>query len=289
MRSTSTRRQFLGYVGGAALASAALGCRHVSAPPRIDPKTGLDFPLMDLHVHLDNSSIDQVLPLAQERGVKFGIVEHAGDKENVYPKVLSNDEELLAYIAMLDGKPVYKGVQAEWSNWMNCFSKAALAKLDYVITDTMTFPDKNGKRMKMWEKGADMGDPKTFMDRYVDWHLQIISTEPIDILVNASWLPQPFSAEYDSYWTDARIEKVLGAAKKYRVAIEISSSFELPKVRFMKAAKEAGLKFTFGSNGRYPKMGMLDYSVRWAKELGLHARDMFTPGIEGQKAVQRRM
>lgn len=257
------------------------------APPVL-PKD-LPFPVVDLHVHLDNSTIDQVLPLAAERGVKFGIVEHAGTKENVYPVVLSNDAELEAHLTMLEGKPVYKGVQAEWTDWMGCFSKQTLSKLDYVLTDAMTFPDKDGRRMKLWEKGADIGDPKTFMDRYVDWHVEIMANEPIDILANVSWLPAEFAADYDTLWTESRVSRVAEAALKYGVAIEISSGFRLPKLPFLRLVKAAGVKFTFGSNGRYPNMGKLDYSIRLAKELALTANDMFTPAPDGQKAVQRRM
>ena len=249
----------------------------------------LPFPLVDYHVHLDNSSIDQVLPLSKERGVKFGIVEHAGTKENVYPTVLSNDGELEAYLAMLDGKGVYRGVQAEWADWMGCFSKDVLAKLDYVITDTMTFPGKDGRRMKLWEDGADYGTPEEFIDRYVDWHVQILEKEPIDILVNVSWLPDAMPADYDKWWTDQRIARVVETAAKQRVAIEISSSFKLPGKRFLDAAKSAGLKFCLGSNGRYPKMGLLDWAVEQAKALGLTAENMFTPAPDGQKAVQRKL
>jgi hypothetical protein len=72
------------------------------------------------------------------------------------------------------------------------------------------------------------------------------------------------------------------------VALEISSSYKLPKLEFLKQAKAAGVKFSFGSNGRYPRMGLLDYSVAMARELGLKPADMFTPAPEGQKAVQRR-
>ncbi len=252
----------------------------------MEKSSELGFPLLDLHVHLDNSTIDAVLEIAKERGVKFGIVEHAGTKENVYPKVLSNDEELNAYTNMLEGKPVYKGVQAEWTDWMGCFSREALGKLDYVLSDTMTFPNKDGKQMKLWEKEADIGDPATFMDRYVDWHLQILEKEPLDILANVSWLPAPLSADYDAAWTDARIAKVVETAVKQRVAIEISASFKLPNLRFLKIAKAAGAKFTFGSNGRYPKMGQLEYSVQMAKELGLAAADMFVPSHGQPKAAR---
>ena len=252
-------------------------------------EVGLPFPLVDYHVHLDNSTIDKALELSKQRGVKFGIVEHAGTKENVYPTVLSNDAELDAYLAMLDGKGVYRGVQAEWTDWMGCFSKDTLAKLDYVITDTMTFPGKDGRRMKLWEKDADYGTPQDFMDRYVDWHLEILQNEPIDILVNVSWLPGSMATEYDKWWTDQRIARVIDAAVKQRVAIEISSSFKLPGMRFLEAAKSAGLKFCFGSNGRYPKMGLLDWSIETARKLNLTAQHMFTPAPDGQKTVQRKL
>src|SRR3954452_16380566 len=65
---TTSRRVFLESTV-AACAAAAL-TRPTSA------QAGeLNFPLLDLHVHLDNSTLDQVLPLAREREVKFGIVE----------------------------------------------------------------------------------------------------------------------------------------------------------------------------------------------------------------------
>ena len=285
-----SRRAFLGGLLGTCTTSL-LGCRLPAATSRPAGEE-LDFPLIDFHVHLDNSSIEQVLPLSRERGVKFGIVEHAGTRENKYPVVLSNDDELLAYIHKFEGKGVYKGVQAEWSDWANCFSRQALAKLDYTLTDAMTFTGKDGKRVKLWEPSVEqrveMTDRQGFMDRFVDWHVQIITTQPIDMLVNVSWLPAPLADEYDRFWTESRIRKVVDAAVKYRVALEISSSFKLPKLKFLKIAREAGLKFAFGSNGRYPNMGLLEHSIAMARELDLKRSDMFTPAPDRQKAVQRR-
>jgi histidinol phosphatase-like PHP family hydrolase len=180
-------------------------------------------------VHLDNSTIDKVLELAHERGLKFGIVEHAGTKANQYPMVLSNDAELSRYLAMLDGKPVFKGIQAEWNNWMGCFSPKVLARLDYVLTDTMTFPGRDGTRVKLWLPGAaqqvDMSDKQRFMERFVDWHVEIIAREPIDILANTTWLPAGMIEEWELYWTPPRIQRVIDAALRYGVALEISSGF----------------------------------------------------------------
>jgi len=277
-----SRRKFLA-AGAAGLGAVILATKAATSaePANESASAGLDFPLVDFHVHLDNSTIDKVLELSRERGVMFGVVEHAGTKENEYPTVLSNDAELQGYLAMLAGKPVYRGVQAEWIDWAGCFSPEALAQLDYVLTDTMTFPGKDGRRVKLWsedvESRVEMADRQAFMDRYVDWHVEIIEKQPIDVLGNTSWLPRPLADDYEAFWTPERIRKVVDAAVKHEVALEISSGFRLPKPYFLKIAKAAGCRFVFGSNGRYPKMGLLDYSVRTAGQLGLTKADMFTP------------
>ena len=246
---------------------------------------------MDYHVHLDNSTIDKALELSRERGIKFGIVEHAGTKENQYPVVLSNDEALIGYLKMLEGKPVFKGVQAEWGDWMGCFSPKVLAQLDYTLTDAMTFAGKDGQRVKLWDKDVearvDMAEKQKWMDRFVDWHVEIISQQPIDIFANTSWLPASMAGDYELYWTPERIRKVVAVAVEHRVALEISSGMKLPKLSFLQIAKAAGARFSFGSNGRYPNMGKLEYSLEMARALKLTKADMFTPAPDGQKAVQR--
>ena len=293
LSGVSSRRTFLaaGLAGIGVFAAQSSTGRCGESPPTI-PSSGDDLPRLDLHVHLDNSTIDKVLEVAQQRGVKFGIVEHAGTKENKYPVVLSNDEELGRYLAMLDGKPVYRGVQTEWTDWAGCFSRAMLARLDYILTDAMTFPGRDGQRVKLWEKDVesrvDMADKQAFMDRYVDWYVAIIEQQPIDILANVSWLPAPLAADYDTYWTPARIRRVADTAARHGVALEISSGYQLPKRRFLEVAKAAGVKFSFGTNGRYPNMGRLDYSLLMARELRLGKSDIFVPSADGRKAVQRR-
>ena len=280
LRFSIPRRNFLAAGLGAAGALLAVG----RAPG--EPAADRDMPV-DFHVHLDKSTIDQVLELSRERHVKFGIVEHAGTKENVYPKVLSNDAELAGYLAMLEGKPVYRGVQAEWIDWPGCFSPEMLARLDYLLTDAMTFPGKDGRRVKLWEKDVEsrveMADREAFMDRYVDWHVQLIGKLPIDILANFSWLPKPLMADYDKLWTPARMQRVIDAMRHQRVAMEISASYKLPKRPFAELAKAAGLKFSFGSNGRYPNMGKLEYSLAMAHDLGLTPADMFTPAPHDER------
>ncbi len=284
MKTSISRRRFLTNTAAVSVFLPQI-LRGATDAPRVAP-------LLDLHTHLDNSTIEKVAALSAERGVTFGVVEHAGTPENQYPVVLSNDDQLRRYLGLLAGKSVLKGIQAEWTDWMGCFSRAALAELDYVLTDTMTFPGKDGRRVKLWEPGleerVEMADRQKWMDRYVDWHVSIISQQPIDILANTSWLPAPLARDYDLYWTPARMKRVIEAAIQHRVALEISSSYRLPKRAFLELAKASGVKFSFGSNGRYPNMGKLEYSLAMAKELELKPSDLFAPAPDGQKAVQRR-
>ncbi len=291
MTAPISRRRFLSRTATAS-AFALCSSPRCLTTAQAQPSTDLGFHATDFHVHLDNSTIDKVLELSRERDVKFGIVEHAGSKENQYPTLLTNDTELRRYLAMLEGKPVFKGIQAEWTDWMTCFSPAALAQLDYVLTDAMTFPGKDGRRVKLWTPDAgeqvDLADKQVFMDRFVDWHLELMAREPIDILANTTWLPVGMLEQWELYWTPPRMEKIIDAALKYGIALEISSSYKLPRLPLLKLAKAAGVKFSFGSNGRYPNMGKLDYCFEMAKALELKPADLFAPAPDGQKAVQRR-
>lgn len=283
MMQKLSRREF---VRNTTLACAAATFASRTTAQEKSPE--FDFTVVDYHVHYKESTFETVMKMAVSGNVKFGIVEHAGTKENPYPGIISNDDDLRRYLARFKDDSVFKGIQTEWTDWSTCFSVEMLSKLDYVLTDAMTWPGPKGERLMMWEE-KDFGDPKTFMDRYVAWIVKILDTQPVDIFANVAWIPDPFAADYDTHWTESRMSQVIEAALKHGTAIEISSGFNLPKMPFLKLAKAAGIKFSFGSNLHHPKDGQLNYSLQMAHELGLKKTDLFTPAPDGQKAVQRRI
>jgi histidinol phosphatase-like PHP family hydrolase len=276
---SQSRREFLKAVPAALLpATAALAGTKSAA-----------FPMVDYHVHLNAFfSLDDAVTLSKQRGVKFGIAEHAGTKENGYRGILTNDEELLAWLAKLEGKPVYKGIQAEWIDWWKCFSKPAIAKLDYVLSDAMTMPGPHGERVKMWGAGFDPGDPQAFMERYVKWNVEVITKEPLDIFAHPTWLPPPRDKDYDRLWTAERMRPIITALKQTRTAVEIDSAYQIPRMPFLKMAKSAGLKFSFGSNSGSGPVRAMDFCTDTAKELDLSAKDMFVPTPKSLKPIYRR-
>ena len=126
------------------------------------------------------------------------------------------------------------------------------------------------------------------MDRLVATIVGIFENEPIDIYVNPTYLPPVIAPQYDALWTPQRVQRVIAAAAKNGIAIEISNTHRLPKPDFIRAAKEAGVKFTFGTNNAGPELRRLEYCAEMVDQCDLTWRDMWTPKPPGQKPIQLR-
>jgi hypothetical protein len=242
------------------------------------------FPLADYHVHLKGGlTIEDVVAMAQKRAMKVGVAQNCGVG---FPT--QNDEALRQYLATMAGRPVYIAMQAEGREWVKMFSPEMIAKFDYVFTDSMTWTNDRGKRMRLWMPNeVEIGDKQQFMDMLVDRTVGILTNEPIDIYVNPTFLPAAIAKEYNTLWTDERMDKVIQAAARNGVAIEINARYKLPSEKFIKRAKAAGVKFSFGTNnGGKDDLGDLAYSRLMAVRCGLTAADMFVPKPDGQKPVQ---
>ena len=240
----------------------------------------IGFPLMDLHVHLKGDlTMEEALAQSRYKGIDYGIAINCGKAEN-FP--INNDQELLDYIATVENVPAFNAMQAEGREWVDIFSMDAVRTFDYVFTDAMTFVDDDGVPVQMWMpdqlERLDFSDPEAFMDKLVDYIVTILNEEPVDIYVNATYLPDPIVDQYDALWTEDRMRKVIQAAIDNEVAIEISARLKMPSYTFVKLGKEMGVKFTFGTNNVDSKLGNLEYCLAAIEECGLTPDDMWVPG-----------
>jgi histidinol phosphatase-like PHP family hydrolase len=167
------------------------------------------------------------------------------------------------------------------------FSRETRARFDYIFTDSMTFTNAAGKRLRLWIPAeADIGtDVQGFMEELVATAVRIIETEPIDIYVNPTFLPAAIAAQYDELWTDTRMQRVIAAAVRHGVAIEINARYRLPSERFIRRAKAAGARFTIGTNNASAQ-DFGDWSYPWEiqRKVGLSWRDMWVPGRAPSRA-----
>jgi hypothetical protein len=243
------------------------------------------FPIADYHVHLKGGlTVDDAVKFADEHAIRIGVAENCGIGMPV-----TDDQGLQHFLDKLEGKPVYKAMQAEGREWVTMFSPQMIAKFDYVFTDSMTWTNDQGRRMRLWiPSEVEVGDKQAFMEMLVERTVGILNDEPIDIYVNPTFLPAVIADEYDRLWTDARIDRVIEAAVRNGVAIEINARYRIPSEKFLRKAKAAGAQFAFGTNNGDKNLGDLAYCRLMAGRLALTADDMFTPKPDGQKAIQRK-
>jgi hypothetical protein len=240
-----------------------------------------NFPLLDLHVHLKGGlTLEDALATSRQTGMGFGVAVNCGLN---FP--ITDDAGAIQYVDSLKGQPVFVAMQAEGREWVNMFTREARRRFDYVFTDSMTFTDHRGKRTRLWMKDeVEVGDKQAFMEMLVAKTVGVLSDEPIDIYVNPTFLPAVIAPEYDQLWTEERMQRVIDAAVKSGVAIEINARYRIPSERFIRLAKKAGAKFTFGTNNADRDLGDWSYCLEIQRRVGLTWRDMYVPGHQPKRA-----
>lgn len=234
-----------------------------------------EMPRLDLHVHLSpNLSIEHAVALAKSKNVQFGIVEHPGLCEYC---PIQNDSLLQDYITKLREYPVYVGLQPVVPGWRKLFSPEILNQLDYIIMDALEIPQENGSILRIWMDDTKVDDLDAFMEMYTKYTVRILETQDIDVLANATFLPKCIEDKYSEAWTQERINKIIRAAVANNVAFEINSYYKVPSAEFIRQAKAAGAKFTFGTNSRDDFAGTMDYALSMVKDCHLDSSDIFIP------------
>jgi hypothetical protein len=235
-----------------------------------------NIPLMDLHAHLKKGlTMEQILENARMYGFTYGIAVNCGLNMG-----FESNDSLQNFIEFYKKPPqTFLAMQAEGREWLELFSTETIDQFDYVFTDAMTWTNDNGKRMRLWLKEeTEVGDPQDFMDQLVNRIENIIGKEPIDIYVNATYLPDEISAQYDELWTEERMDKVIAVLNSNQVAMEISARYKIPSARFIKRAKAAGVKFTFGTNNTgADDLGRLEYCLDMIEACDLNQDDLWIP------------
>lgn len=238
-------------------------------------KNNEEFPITDLHIHCKGGfTIDDAVIKSKNENIKYGIVVNCGIGFPIH-----SDSQIDSVVKSLEGYPqFYLGMQAEGREWVNTFSKESMDKFDYVFTDGMTFTDAKGRRNRIWIKEETwIDDEQEFMDYLVSTIAKILSTEPINIYVNPTFLPQQMADRYDFFWTNERMDKVINAAKANNIAIEINNRYKIPSLTFLERAKNAGVKFTVGTNNLDSNFSGAEYALEVINKLKLTKDNFYQP------------
>jgi hypothetical protein len=150
-------------------------------------------------------------------------------------------------------------------------SRRRAESFDYILSDSAG-----------WARSQDM-------DSLVARIVETLDREPMDIWASPTYLPPSLVKDYDTLWTEPRRKKVIDAAARNQVAIEISNRYRIPNFTFLREAKAAGCKFCFGSNNAgAADLGRCEYGLKMLRECNLDWRDFFVPGAWAARAIERR-
>ena len=232
-------------------------------------------PPLDLHVHLRGGmTVAKAVQRQAETGVRLGVLDNLG---RGWP--LETDEQLRAFLDSARGAPLFVGVQVNDRDWATRHDPALLARLDYVLADTMIMPmpSDDSPPVKLWlPEGYTIADPEAWMERYMRHNLKVLS-EPISILANPTYLPPAVAARYDELWTDERMRLIVRTAVDRGIALEIQARSAFPHDRFIRMAKDMGAKFSFGTNNFDDKPIELTRCADVIRRFGLTPADLFVP------------
>ncbi len=239
------------------------------------------FPVIDYHVHLKGGLTKEMAhAMSMNYGINYGVAPNAG--EGGVGRMLGNDKEVYEYFEEVKPLPFLCGVQGEGRRWTSTFSQEALGVFDYLFTDAMTIRDHKNRNSRIYraeEVHYDGVTKEQYMDRIVEQTVKILTNEPADIFANPTYIPDEMNADYDRYWTDERIDKVLDVLEKYSIALEINPRYRIPSLKIISMAKERGLKFTFGTNNVDANFGRLEYCIEAIEKCGITSDDIWFPSM----------
>ncbi len=245
-----------------------------------------NFPVIDYHVHLKGGlTKEQAHAMSMNYGINYGVAPNAG--EGGVGRMLADDKEVYEYFDEVKPLPFLCGVQGEGCKWTATFSQEALGVFDYLFTDAMTIIDHKGRNSRIYrpeEVRYDGLSKERYMDHLVDQTVKILTNEPADIYANPTYLPEDMQADYDKYWTDERVDRVLDVLQRHSIALEINPRYRIPSIDIIRKAKQRGLKFTFGTNNVDADFGRLEYCFEAMDKCGIVADDIWFPSMSVRRS-----
>ena len=240
-----------------------------------------NFPVIDYHVHLKGGLTKEMAhALSMNYGINYGVAPNAG--EGGVGRMLADDKEVYEYFEEVKPLPFLCGVQGEGRKWTVTFSQEALGIFDYLFTDAMTIMDHKNRNSRIYraeEVHYDGVSKDEYMEQIVDQTVKILTNEPADIFANPTYIPEDVQADYDKYWTNERINRVLDVMQEHNIALEINPRYKIPSMKIIQMAKDRGMKFVFGTNNVDANFGKLEYCIEAIEQCGITTKDLWFPSM----------
>jgi histidinol phosphatase-like PHP family hydrolase len=227
--------------------------------------------------------LGEVVSIAGELGVQIGIADHVSGRDE--QQFVASMDQLNRYLSALEGAPVLRSAELCWCDpFGSSLAETVRDRLDYLVGSNHGFALPDGTLGSPWWRrlpAAWRHRPQHLMEILVHNLCDLVAAMPIAIVAHPTLIPPAlFAIESDvhAWWTPEREDRLIEATARSGVAIEISNRYRLPHARFLHKAREAGAKFSLGSDGHHRhQIAQLQWAVDAAVAAGIGDADLFIP------------
>lgn len=243
----------------------------------------------DLHVHTTMSDgqvpLEEVVRLAAERGVRVGIADHVSTRNP--DRFVASEAQLRRYLEAIEAQPVFVAAEFCWCDPLStALPPEIMDRFDYRIGSNHGFSLPDGSWGSPWWTSLPepwKERPHELMEVMVANLCDLVTAMPIEIVAHSTFMPaalMKIERDVHAWWTEEREDRFVEAVVASGVALEISNRYRLPHDRLLLKAKQAGARFSLGSDGhRADQVGRLDWAVETARRVGIGEGQMFVAGM----------
>jgi histidinol phosphatase-like PHP family hydrolase len=228
-----------------------------------------------------NVPLETLVQVAADLGVVVGVADHVSSRNTRL--FVSTAERLEEYLSALEAAPVLRSAEI---CWCDSFAQTIMEELqkrcDYLVGSNHGFPLGDGAQLSPWSTrlpAAWAQRPHEVMEALVRNLCEMVTTLPIQIAAHSTLLPAAlFDLEHDveAWWTEEREDRYIEALLEGGVAIEISNRYRLPHDRFLRKARQAGARFSLGSDGHHlHQVARLEWATAAAERAGVGDDQLF--------------
>lgn len=241
----------------------------------------------DLHCHTTMSdghlSLDRVVEIAQGRGVQVGIADHISTRNPAM--FVATVDEVRDYLDAVEGAPVFRSGEFCWCDTMwRDLPDEVMDRFDYRIGSNHGFwlPD-GSVASPWWERLPEPWnrEPQRLMEILAANLCDMVRTMPVQIAAHSTLIPpalREMESDPHAWWTEEREDRYVEALAESGVALEISNRYRLPHDRLLVKAKQAGVRFSLGSDGHGERqVAALEWAADTARRVGVTDADLFVP------------
>lgn len=233
--------------------------------------------IADLHTHTTFSDgrmePGEVWGIARERNFRVGISDHCGEGSFQ----MNSDADFLKYLRALEGYPIYRSAELDLGTEVR-ISPGLLDRCDYLIGGVHSL-----KTINFFDPNATVPDPEQVKEEMLGLIREKSEKFRFDILAHPGLLPLKLRDRSDILLDEEWGQCLIKLALEFGFVLEISSRWRLPGPDIIRQAREAGVRFSLGSDGHCPdSVCCLDYSLEMVDRLKIAPDMIFHPDSAGR-------